>query len=335
MSSSLASLARQPRLRARRSRRGMPLLRRLSDHALLGNRRTVVARAAARRRRLHPDGGRDRLARRRHRRLARRRQGDDRHQRARLFADAGESRLRRDDRDAVRHRQRDARRPLDRHADAAGARRHHAGAMGNPRRSPDHRRDPGLGAGDLHGDHSRLQSRRGIPHAGRRALRRNRRASHRVGRDSRRADDRDASIENGRPERSASSRPTPRPTISCRSWRGRAKVCARMSPASPTWPTAFPRRSPSSPRRALQRILDKIERHREPHRKLRDAGDGGRRRRHRRHRHRRARRAPRGAGSARRRDQGRPVAPGHALAVPRSRGARPRRRARAASSCRR
>ena len=70
-------------------------------------------------------------------------------------------------------------------------------------------------------------------------------------------------------------------------------------------------------------------------RKLRDAGDGGRRRRHRRHRHRRARRAPRGAGSARRRDQGRPVAPGHAVAVPRSRGARRGGRARAASSCRR
>ena len=107
------------------------------------------------------------FARRRHRRFARRRQGDDRHQRTRLFADAGESRLRRDDRDAVRHRQRDARRPVDRHADAAGAGRHHAGAMGNPRRSPDHRRDAGFGAGNLYGDHPRLQSRRGVPHAGR------------------------------------------------------------------------------------------------------------------------------------------------------------------------
>ena len=40
-------------------RRGMPLLRRLSDHPVLRNRRDDVARAAAGRRRVHPDGRRD------------------------------------------------------------------------------------------------------------------------------------------------------------------------------------------------------------------------------------------------------------------------------------
>ena len=95
-------------------RRRVLLLCRLSDHARHGDRLGSLAAAPAGRRQVHPDGGRDCLHRRRHRRVRRRRQVHDRYLRPRLQPDAGEYRLRSDDGDPVRHRQRAAVGPLHR-----------------------------------------------------------------------------------------------------------------------------------------------------------------------------------------------------------------------------
>ena len=63
---------------------------------------------------LHPDGGRDRLHRRRLRRLTGRAEGAHRHLRPRLQPDAGDDRLRRHGADPLRDRRRDARRAVHR-----------------------------------------------------------------------------------------------------------------------------------------------------------------------------------------------------------------------------
>ena len=82
---------------------------------------------------------------------------------------------------ALRHRRRHARRPLDRPADRALPGRRHAGALGHPRRALDHRPRAELGGRVLLAHRRRLQPGRGLPHAGDRALRRDRR-SHARGR---------------------------------------------------------------------------------------------------------------------------------------------------------
>ena len=177
----------QHRLCARGDRRRLPLLRRLSDHSVFGDRGTSGPPAAGGRRRFCADGRRDRLDGGRDRRLHGRRQGDDRDQRSGIFAQAGKHRLRGGCRNSLRDRQRHARRPLDRHADAAGASRCDAGALGQSWRLSDHRADAGIGARDLRRDHSRLRpggelpvSRRGALRPGARAALRDRRARYRA-----------------------------------------------------------------------------------------------------------------------------------------------------------
>ena len=69
----------------------------------------------------------------------------DRHQRARVFADAGKYRLCGDGRDSVRDRQRSAARTLYRAADSCLAGGCDAGSLGHARRSSDHRAQSHLG----------------------------------------------------------------------------------------------------------------------------------------------------------------------------------------------
>ncbi len=119
----------------------------------------VVERFAAprshRRRHLHPDGGRDRLDHRRAGRGLGRGQGHDRHLGPGLQPDDGEHRPGRHARDALRGRQRAARRTLDGPAHHGGPGRHDAGALGLARRLRDHRPGAPVAPGGLLPDHRR------------------------------------------------------------------------------------------------------------------------------------------------------------------------------------
>ena len=131
----------------------------------------------------------------------------------------------------------------------------------------------GLGAGDLFRDDPRLQSRRAVPHAGRRAVRRGGRPSDRVGRRFPRRSRSSSPSANGRAATSAISSPSPRPTISSRRWRVRATACASTSTGLTHTADGFPTQQPELAGRAAQRLLDKIERHRDRDRALRGGAD--------------------------------------------------------------
>ena len=135
-----------------------------------------------------------------------------------LFADDGAHRLRRHDRDALRVRQRAARRPFDRPAHAARAGRHDAGQWGS-------HGDYGIIAlcpnspqecFDL--DHHGLQPRRGVPRAGDDDARRVRRPHDGEGghpRSRARSRSRRAASPRSRP---ASTGPSSPATTWCRTW---------------------------------------------------------------------------------------------------------------------
>ena len=129
--------------------RGMPVSGRIPHHAQHGNHGGSRRSPAPRRRTLHPDGRRNRLHQRHRRGQPRRCEKHDRHQRARLFADAGNDRVCLHDRNTHRHRQRDARRSFHGSADQPGPGRHPPGPLGHPRRSPHCRTLSGQRGGDV------------------------------------------------------------------------------------------------------------------------------------------------------------------------------------------
>ncbi len=160
---------------------GLPVLRRVPDHALDGSGRVDEPRTAQAGRQVHPDGGRDLQHGGDHRRLGGRAARHDGDERAGFLADAGEHRLRGHDRDPVRGGERAARRTFDRPADAAFAGGRDAGALGYARRPPDHRAGAGVGAGSLRPDPESLRPGREVPHAGDPAGGRDHRAHARAG----------------------------------------------------------------------------------------------------------------------------------------------------------
>ncbi len=81
--------------------------------------------------------------------------------------------------DSVRDRRRDARRPVDRHADASRAGRPDAVALGQPRRLSGHRAHARVGARGPRRDGARVRAVRVPAHAGRRAVRPGDRAADR------------------------------------------------------------------------------------------------------------------------------------------------------------
>ena len=110
---------------------GHALFRRLSHHALYGDRRGLRAEAAPRGRQVHPDGGRTGKHGGGHRRVGGGRQVHDGHLRPRFFAETGEHRLRGAGGDPLRGGGCAALRPLHGPADFALAGRLHAGALGH------------------------------------------------------------------------------------------------------------------------------------------------------------------------------------------------------------
>ena len=135
-----SSSCRATRLCSRRAPRGLPVLRRLPDHAL--DRDPAVRRGVAPEDGRHgaPDRGRARRDRRRHRRVLRGREVHDGHVRPRPLAHDGDARPRLDGRDSVRRRGRAARRPLHGPPDEERAVRPLPGPVRGPRR-PAARRD--------------------------------------------------------------------------------------------------------------------------------------------------------------------------------------------------
>ena len=151
---------------------GLEFFRRLPHHPVHRNRRTPGHAAAPTGGQVHPDGRRNRFHVRHHRRLPDRQQGDDRHQRPRLFPDAGGLGLCHHGRDPLRDRQCPAGRAVHRHPHPCQPGGRQPGPLGHPRR-PCHRRlDRFQPPGCVRHHGGCLQHRRNLPHPGGAAFRR-------------------------------------------------------------------------------------------------------------------------------------------------------------------